>query len=89
MSLLLKWHLAIPDSKRHGYGRLLGCIDNAEVLGNDMLAKWSLEMRGYFADIQSQDSGAHARIDMCAALAGFGACARQKRSGTVRRYWQR
>jgi hypothetical protein len=40
---------------RDGYVRLLGCIDNAEVLGNDMLAKWSLETRSYFADIQSQD----------------------------------
>jgi hypothetical protein len=50
MSLLVKWHLAIPDSKRHGYVRLLGRIDNAEVLGNDMLAKWSLETKGYFAD---------------------------------------
>jgi hypothetical protein len=47
-SLLLKWHLAIPDSKRQDYVRLLSRIDNAEELATEMLSKWSLPTKGYF-----------------------------------------
>jgi hypothetical protein len=55
MSLLLKWHRAIPDAKRDDYLRLLRRIDNAEELGIGMQSKWSLDTKGYFADAHTKE----------------------------------
>lgn len=49
-TLLAKWHLAIPDSRQEEYLNLLARIDKAEVVGADMVRKWSLETKGYFSD---------------------------------------
>jgi hypothetical protein len=52
MNLLLKWHLAVPHSKRDDYIRLLSRIDNAEEVGSEMLGKWALKSNGYFTDVE-------------------------------------
>jgi hypothetical protein len=56
ITLLAKWHFAIPDSKQEDYLKLLTRIDNAEVVGADMVEKWSLKTKGCFTDASFRDA---------------------------------